>query len=149
MYDWFLIAHSLTRWLLLAAMALALGWSWFGFLSRRKWQPEDQRPGAWFANLASLQFVLGLGLFLDPSGLARNALGNLGETMKNRELRLFALEHPLQMFVAIALAHLGSTRSRKAKTSAGSWLWSVVCYTSAALLILTAIPWSRPLLRLP
>jgi mono/diheme cytochrome c family protein len=73
----------------------------------------------------------------------------MGASMRVRELRFFGLEHPLQMFIAIGLVHMGQARARKAATDRGRFRWAAGAFTVATLLILTAIPWWRPLVRNP
>jgi len=149
MYRLALLFHSYTRWLVLIAMVWALFYAWRGWLGNRPWTRVDRRAGLLFTVITSMQFVLGLLLYVYPSGLARTALRNLGAAMEIRELRFFGIEHPLQMVIAIGLVHLGSARSRKARAPLAQHRWAVLCYTLAALAILTAIPWWRPLLRIP
>jgi hypothetical protein len=149
MYDLILIAHNCNRWLVLAAMVWALYRNWSGWLTGRGWQPDTERAGRLFSTSLSVQFVLGLVLLAEPVGLARTAWSDPAAAFAQREVRFFAFEHPLQMFVAVGLAHLGTARSRKAPSAAAWYRWTLSCYTLAALAILAAIPWGRPLVRLP
>jgi hypothetical protein len=89
----------------------------------------------------------GLLLYFEPLGIAQAAARDMGTAMRVRELRFFGLEHPLQMVIALTLVHLGRARSRKAAELALKYRWALVCFTLAALLIVIAIPWWRPLLR--
>ncbi len=116
-YELSLLLHSYTRWLIIIAMIGALGLSWWGLLRRREWGRWEARFTATFALLVSIQFMWGVLLYLVPEGIAQAALRDIAASMRARELRFFGLEHPLQMFIAIGLVHVGWARSRKALLS--------------------------------
>ncbi|MDX1993084.1 MAG: hypothetical protein SF029_11875 [bacterium] len=148
MYSLALYLHSYTRWLVLVVMLWALYRAWAGWLRRREWTVWDDRAGIAFAGAISLQFVFGVLLYFQPVGIAQAAMRDMGAAMQVRELRFFGLEHPLQMMIAIGIVHMGRARSRKAEGDRAKFRWAIICYTLATLLILAAIPWWRPLLRL-
>jgi hypothetical protein len=147
MYTIALFLHSYTRWLVLIAMVWALYRAWSGWLRRREWTIWDDRAAMFFAIAITVQFVFGLLLYFQPTGLAQAAARDFSTAMQVRELRFFGLEHPLQMMIALGLAHMGWTRARKAPDSRRKFRWAVICFTLATLLILTAVPWWRPLFR--
>jgi hypothetical protein len=148
MYNIALLLHSYTRWLVLVALLFALYRSWSGWLRKREWTIWDSRAGLFFAILITVQFGFGVLLYFQPTGLAQAAARDFSAAMGVRELRFFGLEHPLQMTIALGLAHLGWARARKSVETRKKFRWAVICYTLAALAILIAIPWWRPLLRL-
>lgn len=147
MYGLFLLLHSYNRWLVLVALIGALYMAWTGWRGNRQWGSNDMRVGRFLVVVATLQFLFGLVLYVLPSGLAQAALSNMRVAMETRELRVFGFEHPLQMVIAVGVIHLGWSRSRKAVENARKFRWAAVCYTLAAFIILTGIPWWRPLLR--
>jgi mono/diheme cytochrome c family protein len=149
LYEISLLLHSYTRWLVVLAMLGALLLAWHGLLRRRQWGKWDTRFAAAFAILVTIQFVWGVLLYFTPDGLAQVAVRDMRASMRVRELRFFGLEHPLQMVIALALVHLGWTRARKAPEARLKFRWEAGAFTVATLLILIAIPWWRPLLRLP
>jgi mono/diheme cytochrome c family protein len=147
LYNLFLLLHSYTRWLVVVAMLWALWQAWNGLIRKRAWTKWDNRAGLFFATIMSVQFFVGLVVYLQPEGLAQAGVRDLAAAMKVRELRFFSVEHPLQMFIALFLAHLGRARSRKATAPPLKHRWATVCYTLATVAILLAIPWWRPLVR--
>lgn len=149
MYTFALYLHSYTRWLVLLSMIWALWRMWQGLLTGREWARQDRVAGFTFAMATSVQFILGVVLYGAEGGMARAALVDFAAAMKVRELRFFGLEHPLQMTIALTLSHIGSARARRATTTRNKFRWGAICFTITALLILSAIPWWRPLLRLP
>ncbi len=147
MYEIALLFHSYIRWLVLLFMIFAVIWAWWGYIRKRNWTVWDTRFGAGFAIVITIQFMFGLILYFIPNGIAQAALQDMGQAMGVRELRFFGLEHPLQMLIALTLVHLGWTRSRKADDILVKFRWTVTTYTIATLLIVSAIPWWRPLFR--
>jgi hypothetical protein len=147
MYGLLLFLHSITRWLVVVAMVVALVQVGSGALHRRSWSVHDAQAGSWFAHLTSLQFVLGMLLFVFPYGLAQAALRNPSAALATTELWFFGIVHPLLMSLAVGLAHLGRARARTATLDAARFRWALGCSSAAALLMLIAIPWWRPLLR--
>ncbi|GEM_PF-163778 len=147
MYNIMLLLHSYTRWLVIIAMLLALGWAYFGWIRQREWSKWDSRFGAGFTILITIQFIWGVVLFFLPDGLAQAAWRDIDASMGVRELRFFGIEHGFQMIIALAIVHLGWTRSRKATQIRSKFRWAVSTYTIAAILIASAIPWWRPLMR--
>jgi hypothetical protein len=147
MYITTLTLHNYVRWLVLVAMFYALIRVWLGLVGNREWTKNDDRVALAVTLSTSLQFILGIILYLLPMGLAQAARQNFGMAMKIRDLRFFGLEHPLQMIIALTFVHLGSARARKAYPSARQFRWAVICFTIAALLILIAIPWWRPMIQ--
>ncbi|MDX2160191.1 MAG: c-type cytochrome [bacterium] len=147
LYEISLLLHSYTRWAVFIAMIGALGLAWWGVVRPRVWGRWEKRFAAAFAMLVSIQFVWGVLLYLVPEGLAQAALRDMGASMRVRELRFFGLEHPLQMFIAIGLVHMGWARSRKAPLDRTKFRWAAGAFTAATLLILAAIPWWRPQIR--
>lgn len=59
--------------------------------------------------------------------------------MKDRLLRFFTLEHPVQMFIAIGLAHMALTTARRVKNERRRFAWTSSLMILAMILILTAI----------
>lgn len=95
-----LTLHSLNRWLIigLAAIVSLLG-AW-GFFARRPYTLTDDRLGLVYVILLDVQILLGILLFL---------LGRLSQS---------SVLHALVMLTAIAIAHVGRGRARRADTSA-------------------------------
>ena len=68
--------------------------------------------------------------------------------MGDRQLREFAVEHPLLVLLATAVLHVGWIRARKAAADRGKLLRWLIFVAVATLLTVIAIPWEgRPLLR--
>ncbi len=146
MYDLLLSIHNIARWLVLLAALYLIYRSINGFRNRT-YTPTDRQAGQIYTGLMDLQLVLGI-LLLVSSPLVQNALGNLGAAMQNSQTRFFVAEHWVLMLAAVILAHLGSSRVKKAAEALLKQRQALLWYGLSVALMLLAIPWWRPLLRL-
>jgi hypothetical protein len=132
--------HSLLRWFVILASFWALARVWSGFFGRSKWTGKDQKAGLIFTSLLNLQFLLGLVLYA-ISPITRSALGNFAEAMKDSVLRFYSVEHLAGMVLAVAIAQIGYSFSKRAATDHGKFLRAAIFYSIASLVILASIPW--------
>jgi hypothetical protein len=152
MYSPLLFLHSWLRWVVLLTGVVALVRAIPGMNGKRPWTPADAKPGMFFIISCDVQFLLGLALYLVFSPTVQAAFGNIGAAMRNPEYRFYVVEHFFGMIIAIALAHVGRVRSKKAKTDAARFKGAAIFYGLALLIMLASIPWpgmpgERPLLR--
>lgn len=132
--------HSLLRWIVIIACLWALMRVWSGFLGRSEWTRKDQVAGLVFTSLLNIQLVLGLILYA-ISPITRAAMTNFAAAMKDGTLRFFAVEHLAGMLLAVVIAQVGYSISKRAATDRARFLRSAVAYSLAALLIVASIPW--------
>lgn len=150
MYDVVLLVHSWFRW---AALATAVAGVVMAWQSKSAGQPWRKGPGLAMIIGYDLQLTLGI-LLLLVSPLASVAFSDMKAAMKDPTLRFFVVEHPSQMIVATALAHVGFARAKRAADAPAAWQAQFTFGAIALLLMLAAIPWpfraiGRTLLRLP
>ncbi|HMN30965.1 MAG TPA: hypothetical protein PKE45_22610 [Caldilineaceae bacterium] len=150
-----LTLHNLNRWLVLLCGLWATWQVLRAWIGNQPWSPRTATVLRGFIALLDLQLLLGLVLYLLPGGLIQAVLHTIPwpQLIKDRLLRFFALEHPLQMLIAIALAHAALVTARRAKNERRRLAWTALLLTLAMVLILSAIPWpvfyyGRPWLRL-
>jgi len=147
-----LTLHNLTRWAVLLLGGVALIRAARGWVKQTDFTPADARIGALFTIAFDVQILLGLILYL-TRGWGGVLFGDFGAAMREPALRFFALEHIFLMLVALGIAHMGRTLSRKAPTSLQKHRRAALGFGLALLLTLAAIPWpffaqGRPWLRL-
>jgi hypothetical protein len=152
MYPTVLLLHSLVRWLVLLAGALAAARGIGGWRSGRPWTLTDERAGTWFTIALDLQFLLGLVLYFLLSPITSAALHDFSGAMANSALRFWAVEHVTGMVIGIALAHIGRTRIHKTGDDRRRHRLAALFFTLALIVILASIPWpgtpyARPLFR--
>lgn len=136
MYTGFKHFHSGLAYLLLVAL---IGVIFYAIISRNKPFTAGVRKLALVGLIcAHLQFVAGLVLyFLSPLGISNFS----GDAMKDRDSRLFILEHPLMMLIAIVLITIGYSRMKRLATDSKKYKSIIVFYGIGLLFILSMIPW--------
>ncbi|MVZ67638.1 hypothetical protein GQF61_17465 [Sphingobacterium sp. DK4209] len=88
---------------------------------------------------AHLQLVIGAVLyFTSPLGLSSFS----GENMKNSLSRLYFLEHPLMMIIAIVLITMGYSKAKKIADAKKANQTVLIFYILGLIFILSRIPWS-------
>jgi hypothetical protein len=151
MYETAIVLHSLLRWAVVLFGVYAVIRAVKGMTSRGPWTPSDLSASRLFVIALDTQFLVGVLLYGLFSPLVTAAMANVGEAMKTPALRYWLVEHPLPMFVALGLAHLGYARAKRTDATA-SHKQVLVHYAVALLLILATTPWpfmanGRPWLR--
>ena len=145
MYSFVLAAHNIIRWLVLLTGVIALVNSYRGLFTGAAWTPRDSKMLAAYGGTFGVQFLLGLLLYVWLSPLTRTGFGDMGAAMRDPALRLFVIEHPLAMLIALVLANVAQARTRKAATDAARWRIAAILLTVSLLLVLARTPWMRPL----
>jgi hypothetical protein len=148
MYSLVLILHNWVRWLVVLFGLYAVVRAYVGLFGRRAWTPADKTAGTLFSVSIDVQFLLGLILtFLSP--IVSGAIANLQAAVQSDELRRILGEHIPLMLLAVVFAHIGTLGARRAANDRGRFRRAALWFTLTALVVLAAIPWWRPLLRLP
>lgn len=131
--------HSGFAYLLLAALIFSILYILMSYVGKKPFT-DKHRKIALIGFIAShLQLVFGLILyFISPLGVSNIS----GEVMKNAELRLYAIEHPLTMIIAIVLITIGYSKAKKLTDSDQRYKKILIFYTIGLILILSRIPWS-------
>ena len=87
---------------------------------------------------AQSQFTIGLILyFISPLGMSNFS----GDAMKNTLSRLYIVEHPLMMLLAIVLVTIGYIKTKKAKDDKSKYKNMAIYYSIGLAFILSRIPW--------
>jgi hypothetical protein len=147
-YPHLLAFHGALRWLVLFAALAAIFVAFSGWSGARPPSINFRRSSIIFVVAMDVEFFIGLLLYFGASPITRSALANMSAAMKIYEPRFFAVEHTALMFLAVICAHAGGALSRKARTDLMKYRGAAIAYTISLLLMLSGIPWWRPLLRL-
>lgn len=148
MYPLLLTIHNWVRWLVVLFGLYAVVRAYVGLFGRRAWTPADKTAGTLFSVSIDVQFLVGLVLtFLSP--IVAAAMANMQAAMQSEELRRILVEHIPLMLLAVVFVHIGTLGARRAGDDRGRFRRSALWFTLTALVLLVAIPWWRPLLRLP
>lgn len=144
MYPTVLGLHNLVRWLVLLAGLWAVVVTWRGWLARGAWTASESRATKAFVGALDLQFTLGLVLyFISP--LTRAAFSDMGAAMRDAPVRYFVVEHVFVMVLAVAVAHVGAAKVKKAGTDAERFQRAAVWLGIAFAAVAGFVPWARPL----
>jgi hypothetical protein len=123
--------HAIWRWVLLVAAIVVVIKALVGWLGRRPFTRLDDQLGMAFTVIVDIQVFLGLIIWVfGPLGLR-----NLSQAMGNAALRFIVLEHPILMLIALALAHIGRVRSKKAADDTAKHRTSFIFYLLSFIFI--------------
>ena len=147
-----LALHSWFRWAVIVLGLLAIVRAIASSRSRR-WTPADDHAAMLFTMVFDLQFLIGLFLYFVASPITKAALQHMDAAMRTATLRFWAVEHPTAMLGALAFAHVGRARIRRAPEAKKGRI-ALIFFAITLLVILGMTPWphtlgDRPLFRLP
>jgi heme A synthase len=133
--------HSFVPYLLLTVLVLALIKSFVAYRKNQAHTEAHRKTGLMVLILAHLQFTIGCILYF-VSPMSKAGLSDMGAAMKDSTLRLYALEHPLMMILAIVFITMAYSKSKKDIADSLKHKLKWVYYLIALVLILSRIPWS-------
>jgi hypothetical protein len=133
--------HSFMPYVLLTVLILALLKSFIAYQKGQEHTEAHRKNGLIVLILAHLQLTIGLVLyFISP--ITTSAFTDMGSAMKDSTLRLYAIEHPVVMILAIILITRAYSKSKKNIDDRTKHKIKWVSYLASLVLILSKIPWS-------
>jgi hypothetical protein len=152
MYNALLSFHSVLRWLVLLAGLAVVVRSAMGLGGQRRWGAADERGAKLFIITLDVQTLIGLLLYGIFSPFVKLAMSDIAGAMRDGDLRFWLVEHLFGMVIAVALAHIGRSKLRKATDDGTRYRIAVTFFGIALAVILLSIPWpgmpsARPLFR--
>ncbi|PKP14903.1 MAG: hypothetical protein CVU07_12495 [Bacteroidetes bacterium HGW-Bacteroidetes-23] len=139
MYELLQKLHSWWAYLALIVLLIAVVNALIGYASKKSFESKDLRISLFALIFTHVQLLLGLAVFF-VSQKGFKAFGIEG-AMKNPELRLTMLEHPLINIIAIILITIGWSKHKKVASEA-KFKKILFFYGIGLLLILSRLPWS-------
>lgn len=113
-----------------------------GFFSKKEYGANDFRISLFTLIVSHIQLLIGIVLyFVAPYFQAFSEVG-MGGVMKDSTLRLYLVEHPLIMIIAVTLITIGYSRHKKKLTSHPKFKILAIFYTLALIFVLSRIPWN-------
>lgn len=130
--------HSYLAYILLAALIYSIIYVFTKFVKNGPFN-DKVRKVALIGFIAShLQLLVGIVLYvISPVGLSNFS----GEAMQSSIARLYTLEHPLMMIIAIVLISIGYIKAKKPGDDARRFKTIILFYSLGLILILLRIPW--------
>jgi len=134
--------HSYWAYLVLAILIFAVVNAVVGLTQKKQFKDKDIRIGLFTLIVAHIQLLIGLGwYFMSP--WFQMLKTDAASVMKDKSVRLLAVEHPITMILAIILITIGWSKHKKKTEDAAKFKTFVIFYGVALLLILSKIPWSN------
>jgi len=139
MYTGFQHLHSTMAYIVLALILIVIVIALIGWLQSKPMSSSTKRLARWAMIATHLQFVFGLVIyFLSPMGFS--ALS--GAVMSDAFLRLYTIEHPLMMLLAVIVITIGHGRMKRQFDDSRKNTTIVIFYFIGLLLMLSRIPWA-------
>ena len=139
MYIAFKEFHSYLAYLVLALLVFAIAFNTYYWMKGRVFTKTNKSVALWGLIAVHTQFLAGLILyFLSPLGISNFS----GQAMKISITRLYLVEHPLVMILAVALITIGYSKAKKAISATSKYKTIVIFYSIGLCFILSRIPWS-------
>ena len=141
MYTGFRHLHSYFAYLLLAVLIFSIVYAIIQMVKKKPFT-ESVRKISLIGLIAShLQLLIGLVLFfISPRGLSAFS-GEMSEVMGDSLTRLYALEHPLMMIIAIVLITIGYSKAKKPGDDVRRFKTILLFYILGLIFMLSRIPW--------
>ncbi|WP_324719734.1 hypothetical protein [Salinimicrobium sp. HB62] len=142
MYETVFFIHSWWAYLVLLVLIFATVNSIIGLSSKKDYGATDFRLALFTLIVSHIQLLIGLVLyFVSPYFKAFGDVG-MGDVMKDSTLRLYLVEHPLMMIIALVLITMGYSKHKKKLTSKPKFKTLSIFYGIALIFILSRIPWA-------
>jgi len=131
--------HSYIAVLLLAVLLFAIVFNTYAWVRKTPFSKTNKIIALLGMASAHTQFLLGAILyFLSPLGMSNFS----GDAMKNSRSRLYVLEHPLIMIIAVVLISFGYMKANRLTEDNQKYKKIVIFYSIGLFLILSRIPWN-------
>lgn len=136
------LIHSYWAYIVVIVATIATVNFLIGAILKKEYQPKDFRLALLTLIATHLQFLFGMILYFVSSKIQWfNKDITVKDIMKNTDLRLYHIEHPTVMLLAVILITIGYSKHKKQLVSAPKLKFLAIFYTLALILILSRIPW--------
>lgn len=135
--------HSGWAYLVLLVLVIAFVNALIGLLKKKDFKDKDLRISLFALIAVHIQLILGIVMyFVSPYFKHIKEIG-MKASMNDPTTRLFIVEHPLMMILAIVLITMGFSKHKKKTTNMAKFKTITVFYGIALLLVLSKIPWDQ------
>lgn len=149
MYRWVLIAHNDWRWVVILVGLAVLICAATRLYTGKPWDMPAARLSRFFGISVDIQVLMGAALYLSLSPLTTIVVAQTDTPLASGSQTYFmAVVHPILMLAAFIAVHIASVLVRRARADAARARRALIFYGITWLIMLTGIPWWRPLARL-
>ncbi len=129
---WF---HSFWRWIVLVTAIAAVLKALVGWLGKQEWRDVDNKLGLYFTIAFDVQLLLGLIVYI-------GTLTSLhAQIWYQRSVALLTMEHVTPMVIALVIAHVARSLSKKGTSGAKQHRTAAIGFVVALLLVVVSIPY--------
>ena len=137
------ILHSYWAYLAVLLLILTVVNAIIGLTKNKNFTDKDLRISLFTLIVFHIQLILGfIVYYVSPYYESMREIC-MGATMKDAVVRLFVIEHPLMMILAIVLITVGFSKHKKQTTDKGKFKTLAIYYGLGLLFVLSRIPWSQ------
>ena len=137
------ILHSYWAYLVVLLLVIAVINALIGLAKNKNFSDKDLRISLFTLIVIHIQLILGFVVYyVSPYYESMREMG-MGATMKDAGVRLYTVEHPLMMILAIILITIGFSKHKKQTTDKGKFKTLAIFYGLGLLFVLSRIPWSQ------
>lgn len=142
MYNTVQFIHSYWAYLVLLVLIVASVNALVGYFSNKEYGATNFRIALFTLIVSHIQLLIGIVLYFTAPWIDVLQERGMGEVMKDSTSRLYLVEHPLIMLIAVALITIGYSKHKKKLTSKPKFKLLAIFYTIALILMLSRIPWN-------
>ena len=135
--------HSGWAYITLIILIFAVVNAIIGLNSKKEFSDKDLRISLFTLIVAHIQLIIGFIAFFMSAQFEYVLDNGMGAAMKEPVIRLFVVEHPLMMILAIVLITMGFSKHKKQNTDKGKFKTIALYYGLGLLFVLSRIPWSQ------
>jgi heme A synthase len=142
MYQTVQFIHSYWAYLVVIMLIVGSINGLVGYFSNKEYGAKNFRIALFTLIVTHLQLLIGLVLYFTAPYFKMFSEVGMGGVMKDSTLRLYNVEHPLIMILAVVFVTMGYSKHKKKLTSKPKFKMLAIFYTLALILVLSRIPWS-------
>ena len=135
--------HSGWAYITVLILIIAVGNAIIGVTSNKEFKDKDLRISLFALIVAHIQLLIGLVAYFASSQFAFVKEQGMGAAMKDPEIRLVVVEHPLMMILAVILITVGFSKHKNKSTDKAKFKTIALYYGVALLFVLSRIPWGQ------
>ncbi len=144
MYPYVQFVHSYWAYLVLLMLIVTTVNSLVSYFSDKEYGARDMRLALFTLIVTHIQLLIGIVLyFVSPLGAKAIASEGMSAAMKDPSIRLYVVEHPIGMILAVVFITVGYSRHKKKLTSRPKFKQLAIFYTLALIAMLAMIPWAN------